>query len=127
VFGLDPFGLLVWFRCCLPLLLLHDAGIHVVRQFLVDFGGLLVDRLVKGMLRSLEALFEVHEGDVLDETGSDDASHLRHFSELGILDVQPERIRKIPFHEGVVEGVEDGADEQCLERERAKKEEKART
>jgi len=114
VFGLDPFGLLVWFRCCLPLLLLHDAGIHVVRQFLVDFGGLLVDRLVKGMLRSLEALFEVHEGDVLDETGSDDASHLRHFSELGILDVQPERIRKIPFHEGVVEGVEDGADEQCL-------------
>ena len=68
-------------------LLFDDAGIHVVRKFLVNLGSLAVYSFVEGMITSLEAFVEVQAWYVRNKANLHYAPQLRHLTKPWIVHI----------------------------------------
>ena len=64
----------------------------MICEFLVNFGSLLINRLIKGMSRPLETLVKVQQWDILYKANPHNTAKFCHFAKSWIVDIEPKGV-----------------------------------
>jgi len=86
----------------------------MISELLVNLGCLSINSFIEWMTTSLVPLVKVQAGNIRYKASLYNTSNFRHLTKSWIIYVQPQRIFQIPFHETMIKGMKDSADEHCL-------------